>query len=164
MSRVLRVGPEDWAAAREVRLAALVDSPDAFFSTHQAEVAQPEAFWRGRAADADAATSLWLDDDDRPRGMMTVIPHHADPSDGLLVAVWVDPDVRGRGAADELLDACTRAARGVGYGRLVLEVSDQNPRAIAFYRRAGFTPTGRTSRFPAPRAHITEQELALDLR
>jgi GNAT superfamily N-acetyltransferase len=154
--------PADWSRVRTVRLAALADTPDAFCSVYDDEAAQPEGFWSGRLAAPDritviatvAATDV---------GIMGAGPHHDDPDDALLYSVWVDACSRGGGAATAMLDRVIAWARDRGHQRLLLDVGDHNDRATAFYRRAAFVPTGRHSNFPAPRSHITEQELALQL-
>src|SRR3954453_4900446 len=41
---------EDWQAFRDVRLAALRESPEAFASSYEAELEYDEDFWRARLA------------------------------------------------------------------------------------------------------------------
>jgi ribosomal protein S18 acetylase RimI-like enzyme len=65
----------------------------------------------------------------------------------LMVAMWVEPECRGAGIADALTTALVGWSREQGYQRLLLWVYDDAPRAAAFYRRAGFTATGRTEIF-----------------
>jgi GNAT superfamily N-acetyltransferase len=48
----------------------------------------------------------------------------------------------GRGAADALMDAVLAEARARGAGTLWLGVWERNPRAIAYYRKRGFTDVG----------------------
>src|SRR5712691_10718940 len=59
---VRRVRAEEWERLRAIRLCALADTPMAFGSTLAAEQAQPDEFWRGRAAggaaDDDRATFI----------------------------------------------------------------------------------------------------------
>lgn len=58
---------------------------------------------------------------------------------------YVAPTRHGRGVAQLLMDAVVRSAAARGAGALWLSVWDQNPRAIAFYRKVGFTETGVTT-------------------
>lgn len=52
----------------------------------------------------------------------------------------------GLGAGRALTEACIRCAETAGYRQLELEVSADNKRAIALYRKAGFTEYGRNPR------------------
>lgn len=85
------------------------------------------------------------------------------PDEAGVFAVWVAPQARGRGVGDALLRAVVSHAAAIGIRRLVLDVGDHNEPAMRLYQRLGFEPTGRHSAFPAPRDHITEQELALEV-
>jgi len=62
----------------------------------------------------------------------------------VLNEIYVDPDRRGTGVADALLDAVVARARAqdLPLDRLVLDVDAENDRANAFYRRHGFEPWG----------------------
>ena len=55
---------------------------------------------------------------------------------------YVDRAQHGRGIAQRLMDEALRRARAAGAERIVLAVWEHNPRAIAFYRKCGFTITG----------------------
>ena len=55
---------------------------------------------------------------------------------------YVDRACHGRGIAQRMMDEALRLARDVGAERVILAVWEHNPRAIAFYRKAGFTVTG----------------------
>jgi GNAT superfamily N-acetyltransferase len=143
---VRQVTPDDWASYRPVRLAALADAPEAFSSTLEREQAFAEEAWRTRLA---AAASFLAWRDDRPVGTLTVLDY--DPSHGHeftgashLVAMWVDPQERGLGVADELVTAALGHAAEAGAPALVLWVFEANDRACAFYRRMGFRPTDAT--------------------
>src|SRR3984893_15873794 len=54
--------------------------------------------------------------------------------------MYVEPDLRGRGVAKEILDHLEAAARLIGTRRLVLETGIYQAEAIGLYRRAGFNP------------------------
>ncbi len=58
-----------------------------------------------------------------------------------LNMLYVLPEVFGTGVGEGLLNAV------VGKGPATVEVLAANPRAIAFYRKHGFTETGKTATF-----------------
>jgi GNAT superfamily N-acetyltransferase len=160
---VERVGSHHWQRARAVRLRALRDAPDAFFSTVEQESALSEGAWRERLDRSDAVTLLALVDG-ADVGMAVGAVHHAQSADAGLYAMWVAPDVRGRGTGGALITEIIAWARATGHPRLRLDVGDHNARAVRLYERMGFVPTGATSRFPPPRSNVVEHERALDLR
>jgi len=61
--------------------------------------------------------------------------------------VWVEPEARASGLADELFDAVRREAQAAGARLLVFSVAVANARAVAFFTRRG--------------ARVTMQEMAL---
>ena len=61
-----------------------------------------------------------------------------EPSTGLVDQLAVDPALWGSSAAHELLDW----ARQKSQGRLVLDVNQDNARAVRFYEREGFERVG----------------------
>lgn len=62
-----------------------------------------------------------------------------------LMRFYVLREWHGRGLAQRLMDACIAEARHRGGRMLWLSVWRENPRAIAFYRKAGFRLAGATS-------------------
>ncbi len=116
--------------------------------------------WSRRLETPDAATFIAVSDD---RDIGIVVGATLDDAAGLF-AMWVAREARGKGVGDALIRAVVEWARTNGHERLVLEVGDWNRPAIDLYRRNGFTPTGRTGTMPSPRTHITEHQLALDLK
>jgi diamine N-acetyltransferase len=57
---------------------------------------------------------------------------------------YVDRPAHGRGIAHQLMNAVRDVARSLGGEHLWLGVWERNPRAIAFYKKAGFTDCGST--------------------
>jgi GNAT superfamily N-acetyltransferase len=146
---VRKLSADDWKDLREIRLRALLDAPEAFFRTYEEEAAYDEDRWRGRLASTEHV-SLLAELDGRPVGVVGGGPASSDerdPAAVLMVSMWVKPASRGHGIAEALSDALADWSRAEGYERLLLWVYDAAPRAAAFYRRAGFTPTGRTEVF-----------------
>lgn len=62
----------------------------------------------------------------------------APPSTALIMQIAVEPDYRGSGAADRLVEDFLAEMRRRGATTVSLGVEDENARAIAFYRRLGF--------------------------
>ena len=107
------------------------------------ELAFEEAEWRRRA---DSLTFI-AERSAEPVGLVTAICRPAgdetdSPPEWELVSMWVRPDVRGQGYADQLVSAVAEAVRAQSADQLTLWVADGNARARAFYLRAGFRSAG----------------------
>src|SRR5688572_8728692 len=95
-----RLGPGDWRTWRDMRLAALSESPRAFASSLVKEKGYSESDWRD-----------WLDP---ARGLKAVAEDRAGlvgawvPEDRHgaveLYSMWVHPEWRGQGVGDLLID------------------------------------------------------------
>jgi ribosomal protein S18 acetylase RimI-like enzyme len=138
---VRRIQADEALHLREIRLAALADTPEAFTTTHAEMVDQPVAFWADRVttnASGDAAATLIAEDVGLWLGM--VAAYHPDPDDGAveLVSMWVAPDGRRSGAGRALVDSVLEWARQIGAPSVGLWVMRGNDPAIALYERCGF--------------------------
>ncbi|MFI8456504.1 GNAT family N-acetyltransferase [Kitasatospora sp. NPDC085464] len=128
----------DWPLWRDLRLAALTDSPHAFAYGIAEWRAGGEQRWRARLHLPGAHhVAAFLADD--PVGLVGGL--HGSP-DGVreLRSLWVAPQARGRGVADRLIEEVERWARATGGTALHLAVLPANAPALALYRRHGFTP------------------------
>ena len=74
-----------------------------------------------------------------------------------LKRMYVDPDQRGTGAADVIMEALVGHARRHGTRVLRLETGDQQHAALAFYRRHGFVEVPRFGPYVASEASICLQ-------
>lgn len=63
---------------------------------------------------------------------------------------YVDQRWHGQGVARPLMDACLEAVRGFGGRTAWLSVWEKNPRAQAFYAKAGFTRAGEADFWVGP--------------
>lgn len=160
---VRKLGVDDWKILREIRLRALLDAPEAFYSTYEDALKLDDDAWRDRLTTPGRVTLL-AELDARAAGMIGGGPaseDEGDPEAAAMVAMWVEPESRGRGLADALTNALADWARQQGHPRLLLWVYDAAPRAAAFYRRAGFTPTGRVEVFRNDGRPLTLMSMAL---
>jgi RimJ/RimL family protein N-acetyltransferase len=150
-----------WQVHRAVRLAMLLDSPLAYGSTFAREIGFTDELWQQRM---DGSTSWLALVGDLPVGSATLYRFpEQDPDEGCLVGMWVAPHARGSGAAAALVARLLDHAASTGLRRVTLDVADGNHRAAGFYRRMGFTTTGRTDVLPhAPQVTEFEMERLLD--
>ena len=151
----------EWEELRELRLAALQNAPRAFGETYAEALALPDASWRERAAKgarpesrvivAQARDGSWIG---TARMGLAVESSAEEPLpvevDALpvveIMGVFVRPEHRGGGdsgvAARIVRESCDWANTEFGAAWAVLDVRDDNPRALAFYRKLGFTDSG----------------------
>lgn len=154
---VVRAVPADWQDVKLTRLQALADAPYAFASTLAREQAYDDEEWRRRVADG-----AWFLARTRGRciGIAATYTEQARPRDQHLVAMWVDGDHRGAGAAARLVEAILASCREAGSETVSLWVADGNIRARRFYERVGFRPTGRRQPLPSNR-EVSEEQMRL---
>jgi GNAT superfamily N-acetyltransferase len=158
MIEITQVGPDDWSIVREIRLAALQDTPGWFWATYEEEVEKPETWWRGFI---DAGAWFVAQVDHHPVGIAAGIrdPELGD-STRQLISMWVEPHARGAGIGAKLVDAVKGWACDDGAKELQLQVTEDNDAAARLYERCGFKRTGRTEPLPRNPALI-EHEMRL---
>ncbi|MFC0004537.1 GNAT family N-acetyltransferase [Micromonospora siamensis] len=86
-----------------------------------------------------------------------------DPATGLLNAIHLEPDERGRGTGRALMVDALAAMRDQGWSRAVLWVLRQNTHARAFYERGGWQPTGQERRDRIGPVEVPQLRYARDL-
>jgi GNAT superfamily N-acetyltransferase len=155
---VLRMTEDDWRDLREVRLAALAESPTAFGSSLQRERGFDEDRWRAWARTAAMFLAV---DGESPVGIAAGVAGRSS-LERKLVAMWVDPTWRGRDTASRLMSSVIDWAGSDGAGRVTLWVAQGNEPARRFYGRWGFRFTGGTKPLPSNPA-LCIDEMGLDL-
>ncbi|MBT2476845.1 GNAT family N-acetyltransferase [Streptomyces sp. ISL-94] len=170
---------EDWTKIKALRLDALRDPVArlAFHQTHEQAGAEPDSFWQDRAAGAaegrtarqfvaEAADGRWLGTVsvlvERP-GVESFFKDVPEVPQTHIVGVFVRPEARGTGLAEELF----QAALGWSWSlteppveRVRLFVHEDNARAEAMYGKVGFKRTGLSVPAAAEPAR-SDNELAL---
>jgi RimJ/RimL family protein N-acetyltransferase len=158
---VERVTAASWRTYRDVRLAALIDSPRAFWAQYAEAAERTDDDWRERCA---TTGPTWLAlDHGRPVGTVGLWHAPEQPAaEVYLVGMWVATVARGTDVATRLVGTALTHAAASGRRTVVLDVAHENARARAFYTRMGFRPTGEVGRMPWDPS-VTEETLTLDL-
>lgn len=146
---VRHVLADEYARLRELRLCALADSAEAFESTHAGEAAHSVEWWQRWAGSSEDGvgerTFVIVDREDRWLGMAFARLRGEKPGVAWLGGMWISPDVRGRGGAHLLCEACIAWAQERGAEQLLLAVVVGNDVAQRAYRAAGFEIQERTT-------------------
>jgi GNAT superfamily N-acetyltransferase len=103
-----------------------------------AELAHPAATYIVAEAGDQLIGYAYLVADQAPGGVPLDAPVE-------VVRFYIAREWHGTGAAQQLMAACVAEARRRGGRTLCLAVWERNPRAIAFYRKAGFAIVGSTA-------------------
>jgi len=143
---VREVKRDDWQTLRDVRLAALRESPSAFGSSYAREAQFTEEQWRARISDRSVTFFAYLPESAEPAGLAGVyVP------DGVanLVSMWVRPPARGRAVGEALIGATADWAKARDHAWLLLWVTETNGPARRLYDRCGFALTGQRQPLPS---------------
>ena len=137
--RIEALEEDEWERLRTVRLASLLDAPEAFGSKHAEVVRWVEPAWREQLRRIATFVAV---DEGRDIGMVRGI-EHADLMDAAyLVSMWVDPSARRQGVGGALIERVVDWTALSGRTRLFLDVRTTNAGAEQLYRARGFVPTG----------------------
>jgi ribosomal protein S18 acetylase RimI-like enzyme len=137
---IRRLAAGDAAFWREIRLAALQGSPEAFSSNYETEAARPlEAF----AERLETSVVLAACREGRIVGVAGLGGNER--RRGFLWGMYVRPEARRLGAAGLLLDAILAAA-SERFEQIELDVAAGNSAALALYEKFGFVRFGTAPR------------------
>lgn len=145
---IRRLGPDDAAAARALRLRGLRENPEAFLADVAEEEGHDDLRWmqrlrekQGRADDGVVGAF----DGERLVGL-TGFVREGRPKvrhKAVIWGVYVVPEARGRGAGRAMLGAALDALRACGDIEIAtLSVSARSRAARALYVSMGFVPWG----------------------
>lgn len=136
---VRRIRAEEWPLLRDLRLASLQESPEAFGTRYEEAGSTEDRDWMATArasSSGNRRTYFICWDGRQPVGL--VQGRRRPPGDCLLFSMWVSPQARRRGAGSVLVQAVEDWGRGWGAERVVLWVIGTNDAALRFYERIGF--------------------------
>ncbi|EJT05213.1 GNAT family N-acetyltransferase [Rhizobium sp. CCGE 510] len=128
-------------AFRRIRLEALRTEPSSFASRYEDWSALSLEEWRNRLSEPVFIAFQ----DNEPVGIMGLLRQRSSKMAhrATIIMVYIGKSLRGTGLAGRLLDVVSDHARHIGIRQLELFVSAENPAAIRFYQRQGFSEVGR---------------------
>jgi GNAT superfamily N-acetyltransferase len=136
---VRRISDDQGLLLRDLRLASLADSPDAFGQRLDDALRQPAAEWVATArVSAEGDRRAWFLAWAGERAIGLVQGRRRPPNDCLLFSMWVAPAARRSGTGRALVAAIGAWGAAWGAERVVLWVIAGNDGAMRFYERLGF--------------------------
>ncbi len=157
---IRRAQPGDEPTLRELRIAALTDTPLAFSSTLEREIRRTDENLRTWIA-PPCVTFILESAEQKPCGIVAGLYNKSEPRRATLASMWVHPSQRGTGAARQLIASIQRWAAESQIRDLVLLVNEHNPIARGCYERVGFQYTGHRGINPANGEHEIEMLYAV---
>ena len=138
---IRHISANEFDIFRQIRLEALRAEPSSFASSAEDWEALPDEEWSRRLNDPVFVAFQ----DDEPVGVMGLLRQRSSKMAhrATLIMVYVRKGLRGVGLAKDLLDTVIAHALTEGVVQLELVVSAENPKAIRFYHREGFSEIGR---------------------
>ena len=137
---VTKLDTSKWHILRELRFAALEDSPEWFAGDLEEESARGEKEWL-KVLERDRWFALM--DDSRAIGLMAISDRDSDRgTDCWLFSCWIDPSCRRQGLLHLLMDRFDDECRTNGWKVQGLGVWPNNLIAIEAYQQLGFEKVG----------------------
>jgi RimJ/RimL family protein N-acetyltransferase len=131
------LSPAKWTLLRDIRLAALGESPHAFLSTHQREISWGEDRWIAEFGRGDWSVGFVAD---QPVSLLGVTrTPDTQCHECYLEYMWVTPAHRQSGIAYDMLMSTFGRLQATGVRTAFLYILDGNDAAMRLYKRAGFT-------------------------
>ena len=152
MTIVRRIRPEEGAVLRDVRLAALADTPSAFASTYAREALLTARDWADRARKGSTGPGQATFFCVGGRGVVGLVGgYRPDPVSSRveLVSMWTHPSARRAGVGRLLVGAVLAWARTGGAPEVGLWVTRGNVGAERLYRAMGFVESGDYQSLPS---------------
>jgi len=144
LTDIITLSSEQASAFRDIRLAALLQAPQAFGASHAVESAKPLSFFEERLR----TSMVWAARQNGTLvGVACLAPGMSDREKhkGFVWGVFVAPEVRGQGVSRALLTTLLTWA-DQHYEQVTLTVTATNTAALALYQQAGFDVFGREPR------------------
>jgi ribosomal protein S18 acetylase RimI-like enzyme len=131
--------PDEWAELRNIRLAALRESPEAFLSTYHREIGYDADRWQAEFIRGNWYIGIC---EGRPVSFFGVTRGRGMPvHECYLEYLWVSPEYRRSGIAFGMLTTVLERLRAAAVRTAFVWVIDGNEAAKRLYERIGFVST-----------------------
>ena len=141
--RIRSLAAHEGLILKQLRLAALKESPDAFSPTLDAVDRQDDDYWRQSAQRTAEAPRFNIFIAEREGRFVGLVSGNADAKQtGHIGMMWADPDVRGQGIGKKLLGHVMDYLKDLSCRSIELTVTETNQTAINLYENVGFAFTG----------------------
>lgn len=157
--RIDRFTPDEWPGLRDLRLAALHDSPSMFLATWDRERSFDPRQWEDEFKRGDWYRCTV---GERPIGLMGITREADDAPEHYIEYMWISPDFRRFGLSRRMLSTAFEDLRLAGVRQVHLWVLNGNDVAVRLYERLGFTNIGAPQPLP-DRPERSEQRMVLAL-
>lgn len=142
---------------REIRLASLKDSPEAFKSTYSEMTLLPDQVWEQQLGNLPTFVAV---DNGVDIGVVRCAVDWDEPTAAHLYSLWVVRRHRGLGVGKALIKAVLEWAKTKGLAQVRLNVVKNNRTALSLYKELGFKFTGRTEQIDG-RKGLQELQMAV---
>jgi ribosomal protein S18 acetylase RimI-like enzyme len=139
--QIIELSIRKWQDYRDLRLAALRESPQAFGSKYEEQVDKPDEYWKSRLEEAAKGTSRWLLFARQGHKLIGMIGAFRDENNGLeaeIISMYVIPDARGKGIASLMMRGILMVLKDNGICVVRLGVNLDQPAAVHIYQKFGF--------------------------
>jgi len=156
---IRRIVEKDHVRVRELRLAALQDSPNSFADSYQDTLGKPAQYWVDLTkALCEKHVMFIAEEDGEPIGSTYGLRDSSDEKVGRVAGMWVCSAYRARGFGKALLQHVVSWAEYVGFQEVRLWAPAKNANVLAFYHNAGFKLTGIRQQSANPKLAIVEMK------
>ncbi|MBC7603847.1 MAG: GNAT family N-acetyltransferase [Ramlibacter sp.] len=140
---IRRLGPDDAAAYRALRMRALWEFPEAFTSSFEEDEQQPIETWEVRL-DSEYTIFWGAFQGEQLRGMVGMERERRTKNrhKATMIGMYVSQEYFGTGMGRALVDVFLEHARKIGLDLAVLTVTEGNTVATNLYEKAGFRSFG----------------------
>lgn len=138
---IIQLRADEWPLYKQIRVEAVTDSPQAFGSNREQQLAHPDSFWQQRLEDAGRGERQWLLFARLGAdlvGMIGAYRDENDPREATVISVYVTPAARGKGISHRLMRAILDELRKAAVHKVWIGVNIEQKAALHLYQKTGF--------------------------